>query len=194
MGVFKKLLHERAKWNAAHILPFLSPGYSIFDFGCGDMSIALSLSQRLPLTVTGMDVVDYRWTEAKKFTFVPYTMPLPFADSEFDVALAVFVLHHIEKEHHEKVLRELYRISKRSLVIIEDVYENKLEYLLLCTNDFIGNKLESSKIPVPYAFRHESDWRSLFADILSMPEVNVEHFRARYGLWKARHVVFQIDI
>lgn len=192
MKFLHRFLHQRADWNVQRMLPFLKSGEKVLDFGCGDMSVALRISHKLPVQITGMEVVDYRIPEAAQFSLVPYTLPLPFKDNEFDVVLAAFVLHHIRLEEQEKIIKELYRVAGRSLVILEDVHKNSFERLLLCVNDYIGNRLESSKVPVPYAFRSENEWKSFFEQCLPPHRITVDHFHARYGLWRAPHAVFAI--
>lgn len=84
---------------------------SILDFGGGRCELSAHINGRT--NVTTVDI--YRGCEDAD-TYDGRT--LPYDDGSFDVVVASFVLHHIP--HHRDIVQELHRVSRGSVVILED--------------------------------------------------------------------------
>ena len=105
--------------------------------------------------MTSLDITDK--------TIVPGVRPvlydgarMPFEDDEFDVALAITVLHHIEDP--DATLREMRRVARR-LIVIEEVYENAFQRYATYAIDSLFN-LEF--IGHPHTNRTDAAWREAF--------------------------------
>lgn len=71
---------------------------------------------------------------------------LPFKDKRFDIAFTVHCLEQIGKEA-KGVLKELERVTKRKLILIEPIYEygNTVQKLYLLKKDYLRGLLKTLK-------------------------------------------------
>ncbi len=92
----------------------------ILEIGCGVGIVSTHLANRHNMDVTGTDLDPEQIAIAKmyntenehlKFMEADSTQ-LPFGDQEFDMALSIFVLHHIG--NWEKTLEEINRVLKQN--------------------------------------------------------------------------------
>ncbi len=156
--LFQSLIKKRAMLIGEQVLPFIKDNDNILDFGCGDMAISEYISNNKKVEITGMDTVDYN---SGKFTFIKYKNgELPFRDNEFDVTLAVFVLHHTDNPSF--YLRELSRISSNRIILIEDIFNNRFEQIITYIVDWIGNHIESWSVIIPFNYKSIEEWKELF--------------------------------
>jgi len=56
-------------------------------------------------------------------------LALPYPDGHFDVVLASLILHHMEGEEQVRLLRELYRVARRA-VLVNDLRRGRWAFLL----------------------------------------------------------------
>jgi SAM-dependent methyltransferase len=103
-------------------------GLSILDFGTGiGNSLDFFIKYFPGAHLFGVDVSEESLRIAqnkyqRRITFNIFDgVNLPFEDEKFDVVFAACVFHHIEKEKHAQVLREIKRVLKKNgaLVIFE---------------------------------------------------------------------------
>lgn len=83
---------------------------TMLDVGCGrgeTVQIALDLGVRW----TGCDIVGVGVPES--IDVIDSATDLPYADSEFDLAICMDVMEHIPIDDVDQVLREIMRVSKR---------------------------------------------------------------------------------
>lgn len=104
---------------------------SILDVGCGTGSLCSILCE-MGLTVTGIDPADKmlkvakRQSENKNITFIQANVleRLPFEDKSFDISIASYVAHGLQKNERKKMYAEMGRVTKNK-VIIYDYNKNR---------------------------------------------------------------------
>lgn len=115
------LLLRNAETHAAYLLPSLSPGLRLLDFGCGPGTITMGLAARVePGEVHGVDLELSQIGMARavavagghdNITFhVGNVCELPFEDGYFDVAHCHAVLGHVPDT--QAALQEVKRVLK----------------------------------------------------------------------------------
>ena len=102
----------RGRYVAA-VRKHITAGERVLDFGCGPCSNAKNLAHN---EIINLDIADHNGKNCDMMVYDGKT--IPFRENHFDVALVVFVLHHIPDQ--EKSLRELRRVSKR-MIVLEDL-------------------------------------------------------------------------
>ncbi len=112
--------------EAAFFLPYVRPGMTLLDCGCGPGSITLGLAESLaPGTVTGIDrdasrieiaeqSASERGTANVRFQTAD-VLDLPFSDASFDAVFAHAVLQHVREPL--RALAEMRRVLKPGGVI-----------------------------------------------------------------------------
>lgn len=79
---------------------------------------------------------------------------LPFKDRYFDLVYAIDVLHHCPSPQY--ALRDLLRCSGKFCLIKDHVFHTRIEKLILCLLDEIGNRRFG--IPSPHKYQKEWEW------------------------------------
>ena len=124
---FQQLLNRRSlETHAAHLLPYLKPGFRVLDFGCGPGTISVGLARAVePGEVHGIDIEESQIDLARSAaeagghgnaTFhVGSVTELPFEDNSFDVAHCHAVLMHVPDT--TAALAEVKRVLKPGGII-----------------------------------------------------------------------------
>ncbi|MCB9231295.1 MAG: methyltransferase domain-containing protein [Bacteroidia bacterium] len=150
----KKTIPPRLKIKQERILKHLSPGENTLDIGTGHGGIALVLGQA-GIPVQTVDVKDISLFEEIR-PVIYDGKRLPFADSQFNCALLITVLHHTPDP--EAVLREALRVAPK-VVIMEDIYHNELQKeLTFFTDSLVNLEFEGH----PHTNKNDAQWRQLF--------------------------------
>lgn len=178
---------RRARRIAGFIAPRLDPGDSVLDLGCGNLLVADFIRQQCPVHITGIDVINTNLTDLPLVLYDGHT--IPFQDKSLDATYAAFVLHHTD--HSERLLRECLRVTRNTLLVLEDVYRNRVELWLTKALDFT-NKLRAPDMPVPFNFRQEAEWTALFNQ-LGAQNVAVEKVYP-LPLRPTRHRLFRVSL
>lgn len=114
------------------ITEWTSSGYrSILDVGCGTGALCSALYEA-GLSVTGVDPAEKMLTVAKRqpenadirFLQANALECLPFEDKSFDLSIASYVAHGLQKSERMKLYAEMRRVTK-SRVIIYDYNQNR---------------------------------------------------------------------
>jgi SAM-dependent methyltransferase len=113
--------------------PFLasSPRPRLLDVGCGSADIpdAIVRSSAGPLLAVGVDLklLHLRAAPASVRRVVADARALPFPHGAFDVVLASHFLHHFDGPQAAAVLRGLYDLARRAL-IVDDIRRARVPY------------------------------------------------------------------
>lgn len=99
---------------------------SILDVGCGTGSLCSILSEG-GLSVTGIDpaqnmlLIASRHHENKNILFLQANAleHLPFADKSFDLSIASYVAHGMQKSERIKLYSEMRRVTKSKVIIYD---------------------------------------------------------------------------
>lgn len=103
------------------VRPYLRPGSRLLDVGCGsaDLPAFLLRSLPVPIVAVGLDIKALHLRQAPPgiHRVVGDVRQLPFAKRSFDVVTASLFLHHIDPPEVAAVLRALFDLARRALVI-----------------------------------------------------------------------------
>jgi ubiquinone/menaquinone biosynthesis C-methylase UbiE len=144
---------ERAKIIAKTYSKWDLNNKKILDVGCGNAVVTKVLKDFFNADIYGTDIVDYRKEEIS-FKLMEEKNKLPFEDNSFDFVMLNDILHH--SDNIEELLLEAKRISANVLI-----FEDK-ESLLLKVLDVGLNYFYCNKMPIPFNFKKEEEWISLF--------------------------------
>lgn len=150
---FKK---KRAQIFVDRIAPYLKGCSKIIDIGCGDGYISYILTQNSK-EVVPVDIHNIT-DKSLKLNITEYDgQTLPFTHKQFDCALLLMVLHHVENPM--KLVDEVARICKRILVI-EDIHSGMISGLY----KLIDGLQNSPPIPIWQSYKSENEWIKLFRE------------------------------
>lgn len=140
----------------------LGPGSRILDLGCGNGYFSAQLDQMAP--TVGVDFSQKMLAMnplSKKFQMD--AEHLAFHDMSFDVVFCHALLHHVE--NMDAVLREMRRVSKRYVLVMEPNRNNPLMFLfsalvpeerkaLQFSLGYLREQMENNGLKVTRAFAH----------------------------------------
>jgi len=158
--IYTPILKNRAERLGKDIIKAINNCSSLLDYGCGNMILTKHIKDNTNINIVGIDMVDNNLSDMPLLIYEGGK--LPFEDNTFDSSLAVFVLHHCD--NLRKALEELIRVTKKKIIIIEEIYTNIFEKIILFTHDWIGNHLESWTVNIPLNFLPLKKWEGLFED------------------------------
>ena len=146
-------------------------GNKILDIGSGNCNVAKKLSS-LGLDITALDVKNR--SLIKPIKPVLYNgKQIPFKDNFFDTTLLIFVMHHTKDP--VGLLKEAKRVSRKRIVIKEDIYRNEREKLMTYISDsFVNFEFLSH----PHTNKSDPDWKNVFTSL------NLNLISYRYSIAK----------
>jgi ubiquinone/menaquinone biosynthesis C-methylase UbiE len=186
--LIQEIAIKRARPLAVSMLPlFPEKVGSILDFGSGLGHIGLMVSEYTGNPVVYVDVRQYPSTHPDIHITKFDGKVLPYDDGEFNLIMANFVLHHVPSPRNS--LREIKRVSRRFIVIAEDLVKSRKEIRLEIIKDTIANFF----IPhMTLQYKLESDWESLFSE-LGLSINKKIFFEDRY-IFKFKHIAWLLEI
>lgn len=131
-GLLKHVLKRRAEGLAERLIPHLPKTGTVLDVGAGTGHTAQALERITLLKVVEVDVEDMHVVGPGPILFDGKW--LPFRDDTFNGALVVFVLHY--PRDPAQLLREVARVTRGPIVVIQSVYTRALGRAVLCTREF----------------------------------------------------------
>jgi SAM-dependent methyltransferase len=103
------------------VRPYLDAGSRLLGVGCGSADVPAFVLSSLPAGVVavGLDIKALHLRQAPPgiHRVVGDVRALPFAKGSFDVVTASLFLHHIDPPEVAAVLRSLFDLARRALVI-----------------------------------------------------------------------------
>jgi len=179
---------KRAETIVKHIIPWLTDqNGKIMDFGCGLGHIGYLVSRE-----TGREVEYY---EVRKYPYPPEGVNIKVFDGKtipceagaFDTTLVVFVLHHVPNP--ETSLKEVARVSKRYILVCEDLMRSKREIFIEAIKDTIANFFFPH---MTMQYRIENDWEKLFEEMGFTIEKKT-YFQTKY-IFNFKHVAWLLSV
>lgn len=147
--------HYRIPSKVRLIEAILIETRTIIDIGTGSGGLANYFIQQ-NFEVTAVDVLDK--TVYKNITPILYHgSHLPFETESFDASMLITVLHHCPNP--EQVLAEAVRVSKKKIVVLEDVYSSWLMKHLTWFMDSLVNWEFKGH---PHSNKSEAQWEAVF--------------------------------
>jgi ubiquinone/menaquinone biosynthesis C-methylase UbiE len=168
-------------------------GNKILNVGCGDgIYSKFFVEQGYDVSMT--DVIDFRDASTYKIPFrqMKNTKVIPFDDKCVGTTIILSVLHHINAEDIETILKEAKRVSKKRVIVEEEsfgIQENKNEFAAKIDSDkrlkeFIAKPIEEQiqymklldyfsnvvimRVPnmnFPFGYKTINEWRKLFSEL-----------------------------
>lgn len=133
----------------------------MLSVGDGDGYVSLRIQEKTGVKIKGLDILFHEDYRVQGIPLVLYDgKEIPFPKNKFDIVAGIFVLHHCEDI--EFTLEEMIRVTKKKLIIVEDVFNNSLERKFLRFFDFIENRTFSPNMPIPFNYRTLAQWRQIF--------------------------------
>ena len=151
-------LDRRAEAMVSLIKGFIPSGSRVLDIGGGWGFYVEPLRQARNCDVTVLDVVNPGFRKAPVVLYEGEKVPFP--DRSFDISLLVTMLHHVP--HPEKVLLEAKRVTRRAVIVVEDLYRTLAGRWWTILRDRIYN-LEF--VGHPCQFRKKDEWSRCFRDL-----------------------------
>ena len=151
-------LDRRAESFVSLFKEFVPPSARVLDIGGGWGFYVDPLRQARGCDVTVLDVVEPGFRRAPVVVYEG--KKIPFEDRSFDVSLLVTVLHHVSDP--EKLLAEARRVTRRSVIVVEDLYRHAFGRIWTVLRDsfytmeFIGH---------PRQFRKKEEWFRCFEEL-----------------------------
>jgi SAM-dependent methyltransferase len=106
--------------RASRIARRVRDGDAVLDVGCGAGRTLTDVALFREIRPFGVDVSLDRYA----FAEIPAARfdgrSLPFSNGSFDVTVCCYVLHHLTPEHAKELLGEMIRVTRRSIVLLED--------------------------------------------------------------------------
>ena len=156
------VINYRANRVAGILSRYMIRGETLLDCGCGSMLIAERLREQCGINAFGADVI-YLNQQNPRFCMCSGER-LAFKSDCFDNVCLIFALHHISEPL--VALRECLRVTKKRLIILEDVYKNSFELVLLKFFDHhAGNRFISESMSMPFNFKTEETWKKTFESL-----------------------------
>jgi len=140
----------------------------IIDFGAGDGRLAQKIHDELEKNIIGVEVTEYEVPVGRTVPIIMFNgRKVDAKPNTFDAALCISVLHH--DPDNAKALKELHRIVKGRVIIIETVPEGNSPKEIardkerVFMNDYFSNRiihgaLCDADIPVPGTFETPKGW------------------------------------
>lgn len=170
-GRLAACMKARSEITLAQFSDHIIPG-SVLDLGGGSGEIASRVAA-LGHDVTVADVRDWRSYQHRDLPFITIqNNRIDLADHSIDTVLVLMVLHH--SEDPESLLREVFRVTKQRVIIIESVTNTLTAYHYGCLMDWFYNHIvhyeedPEKKVPVPCNFLPATGWEQLISTITGL--------------------------
>jgi SAM-dependent methyltransferase len=162
-------IYWREEPIVARLRPHLPDAAQVLDIGAGGCRVAKLLGAQERIEVTAIDVVDHNVTDVPLMLYDGKT--IPFGDKAFDISLLIFVLHHAVAP--DALLREAIRVTRSTVLIVEDAPGNSLERALWRAWDYVLNHGAHDDIDVAHRARNLTEWVQFLEHADARPTVTL---------------------
>lgn len=157
-GIVKHFAHGAIEARAEKIVQLfenqIPAGSRILDLGGGWGFYAEPLKKRGHESLV-LDVVNPGYQKAPVILYDGSRIPFP--DQSFDVTVLVTMLHHVPDP--EALFREVRRVTRKKVVVVEDLYHHAVgRCWTICRDRFLNVEFMSH----PHQFRKDGEWRGFF--------------------------------
>jgi ubiquinone/menaquinone biosynthesis C-methylase UbiE len=130
----------------------------VLDVGCAKGFMMHDFKLIMPdMEIQGVDISEYAIEHAidsmKAHVRVADAKDLPFEDGEFDLVLAINVVHNLPQAECVQALQEIQRVTKKDAFVMVDAWRSEEEKVRL------QNWVLTAK-----TYMHVDDWVALFAE------------------------------
>lgn len=134
---WKLFSDKRYKKGLANLIsPLCADNSRILDVGCDDGVLSYMLIKKNhSLAIEGVDIQSHR--SAKIPRKIYDGKKIPYKDKQFDIIMAVDVLHHTRDIG--SLLKEMKRVTKKYVLIKDQVCNDPLAFLILAFSDWLTN-------------------------------------------------------
>ncbi|GAG29871.1 unnamed protein product [marine sediment metagenome] len=185
--LFESHNKKRAKNITSQMKGFIKKGEKVLDIGLGNGFVANQMRYYYNVHIEGVDIIDYNKTDIKNTIYDGVN--LPFKDNSFDCVLILQTLHHCTDQ--TQVLKEGERVSKKRIIIMEDIYNNFFEKITTFIHDYISNKRKG--VDCPYYFHSKKEWKNIF-DKLGLKLEKETYTKSKYLFFKFNHVMYVLNV
>jgi ubiquinone/menaquinone biosynthesis C-methylase UbiE len=184
--VLRPFAFLRAKRLYKYFMPYVNGYATLLDVGCGNMLVADLLQKDTGIKVNGVDVVDINLTELPHKIFDG--KKIPYKDNSLDVSLLSFVLHHVDSQ--KELLKEVVRVTKKRVIIIEDIYESETEKNWIKFMDVFGNVWTEPEMNFALNFHKDEEWLDI-SEKYKLKLYSKEIIKNKARL--TRHAIYVLD-
>lgn len=184
--LFESHNKNRAAKIALQMKDFIKKGERVLDIGLGNGYVAKQVKDHFKVYMEGVDIIDYNETDIKNTMYDG--LHLPFKDKSFDSSIILQTLHHCTDQI--QVLKEAKRVSRKRIIIMEDVYNSQFGKLMTFLHDYISNKRKG--VDCPYHFHNKKEWNEIFRK-LGLRIVSEKDMVTKYGFLKFNNVAYVLE-
>lgn len=148
-------LDRRAESFVDLFKDYIPTNSRVLDIGGGWGFYVEPLKRARNCDVTVLDIVEPAFHKAPVVTYGGER--IPFADGTFDASLLITMLHHVQAP--EKILAEARRVTRRFVIVIEDLYRSTAGRWWTVLRDSLYN---FEFVGHPRNFRDREEWRQCF--------------------------------
>ena len=174
-GFPKASLERRAEQFVSLFGSRIPQRAEVLDIGGGWGFYAEPLRRLRDCQVTILDIVKPAFHKVPVTTYAGKEMPFP--DKSFDVSLLITVLHHVKSP--EALLREARRVTRRFVIVVEDLYRHGAGRMWTILRDRLYN-LEF--VGHPCQFKQKEEWFQCFQKLGLKLESEKEIYTFLLGL------------
>lgn len=136
---------------------YLTQSDYILDVGTGTGLVAELISRRIGAKIECIDVIDVNQSSMNLKIYDGKN--IPFEDNTFSKVICCFVLHH--SQYPKKLIREIKRVSKSKIFILEDTPTTLLDRLLAHFHSLFSKPRYGSK---NMKFHDVEGWKKIFKE------------------------------
>ena len=171
-NIIYKIKNISARERVRNIKPYINKQGKILDIGAGSCIISEILKKE-GYDITPIDIKNLSFVES--ITPILYDgSKIPFEKDKFEISFILTVLHHIP--HPIKILEEAKRVSK-SILIIEDIYTNTFNKLLV----YFFDRLFNFGTMCPHTNKNDKDWKKTFEN-MGLKLLKTKYYKSFFGV------------